>query len=67
LAALNLQVELMQQAIVRGDQIENDELIRLSSEVRRLLNALRRRSAQLQAAPTLRERIAVAAESEAMT
>ena len=31
----------MQQAIVRGDMIENDELIRLSSEVRRLLNALR--------------------------
>jgi hypothetical protein len=58
LAALNLQVELMQQAIVRGDQIENDELIRLSSEVRRLLNALRRRSAQLQAAPTLDQYLA---------
>jgi hypothetical protein len=57
-AALNLQIELMQQAIVRGDAIENDELIRLSSEVRRLLNALRRRSEQQAAlrAPPLRER-----------
>jgi hypothetical protein len=56
-AALNLQIELMQQAIVRGDTIENDELIRLSSEVRRLLNALRRRREQTAPRePPMRER-----------
>jgi hypothetical protein len=59
LAALNLQIELIQQAIVRGDAIESDELIRLSSEARRLLNALRRRQQQIVAREVpMRERIA---------
>jgi hypothetical protein len=44
IAALQLQIELMQDAIVRGDAIETDEMIRLSGEVRRLLNSLRRRA-----------------------
>lgn len=42
----------MQQAIVRGDMIENDELIRLSSEVRRLLNSLRHRRERQQESRT---------------
>jgi len=71
LAALNLQVELIQQAIVRGEDIENDVLIRLSSEARRLLNALRRRQQQIAPrAPSLREQLAreaaLAVEDEAL-
>jgi hypothetical protein len=44
LAALTLQVELMQEQIIRGEAINNDEMIRLSGEARRMLIGLRKRA-----------------------
>jgi hypothetical protein len=41
-AALTIQAELLQAAVVRGQAVNADELIRTSSEVRRVLAALRR-------------------------
>ena len=41
-AALTLQAELLQAAIVRGEPVDAGELIRLSGEVRRVLRSLRR-------------------------
>jgi hypothetical protein len=43
LALLNLQIELMQAAIVRGEQVSGDELIRLTGAASRMLISLRRR------------------------
>jgi hypothetical protein len=43
LALLNLQIELMQAAIVRGEQVSGDELIRLTGAASRMLVSLRKR------------------------
>jgi hypothetical protein len=43
-AALGMQSEAMQAALVRGEPVNPDNLIRLSSEVRRILDALRERA-----------------------
>jgi hypothetical protein len=42
-AGLTLQTERLQVAIAKGDKVDPDELIRLSSEARRALNGIRRR------------------------
>ena len=42
-AAMTLHAELLQASIVRGEAVSADELIRLSSEARRILASLRRR------------------------
>jgi hypothetical protein len=42
-AALSLKTEQMQEAIVRGETVNSDTLIRLSGEARRLLSSLRKR------------------------
>src|SRR5271167_2328932 len=43
-AALVLRAEQLQHAIIRGEQVATDELIRLSSESRRVLAGLRKRA-----------------------
>ena len=45
-AAVQLKVERLQASIVRGDDVDSDEVIRLSSEHRRLLSGLKDRAAQ---------------------
>jgi hypothetical protein len=40
-AALQLRIEALQHAIVAGETVQSDEIIRLSSELRRTLTALR--------------------------
>ena len=59
LATLNLQIEIMQEAIIRGEALDSDELIRLTSEARRMLNRLRRRVTERrdQVSVPLRERL----------
>lgn len=49
-AALSLKTEQMQEAIVRGDTVDSDALIRLSSEARRILTSLRKRTGRANAA-----------------
>jgi len=39
-AAVSLKCELMQEALVRGEKTNTDELIRLSSEARRVMAAI---------------------------
>lgn len=39
-AALAIQSEMMQAAIINGEPVNSDELIRISSEVRRILDAI---------------------------
>jgi|SRR5579883_1745749 len=52
-AALSLRTEQMQEAIVRGDAVDADALIRLSSEARRILTSLQKRQSRTNApAPT---------------
>jgi hypothetical protein len=43
-AAMTLQAELLQARIVRGEAVNADELIRLSSEARRIMTNLRKRT-----------------------
>jgi hypothetical protein len=45
-AAVQLRVEALQANIVRGDHVDSDEIIRLSSEHRRLISSLQDRAAQ---------------------
>jgi hypothetical protein len=59
-AAIMLRAELLQSAIVAGEDVDNDILIRLSSEVRRLMASLRKQS-QPRAHIPLRERLAAEA------
>jgi hypothetical protein len=42
-AILSLKTEQMQGAVVRGEDVDNDTLIRLSGEARRILASLRKR------------------------
>ena len=44
-ASVTIRAEQLQAAIVRGEAVDNDELIRLSNTSRRLLSAIRRREA----------------------
>jgi hypothetical protein len=53
-AAITLQAELLQARIVRGEVVSADELIRLSSEARRILSSLRKRVPPVRP-PTLAE------------
>jgi hypothetical protein len=56
-AAITLRAEQLQAAIVRGEPVLADELIRLSSEARRVLSGLRRRHSR-KAPPSLAEYLA---------
>jgi hypothetical protein len=53
-AGLEIQAELMQADIVNGKMVDSDDLIRLSSEVRRILDAIREKAGKRKpAAPKL--------------
>jgi hypothetical protein len=56
-AAMMLRAEQMQAAVVREENVDNDALIRLSGEARRLLAGLRKRARPTQT-PSLREHLA---------
>ena len=45
-AGLVLQTELLQSAIARGEAVDSDELVRVSSEARRVLSAVRSKAVQ---------------------
>jgi hypothetical protein len=63
-ATLTLQTELMQEAIVRGEPVSGDELIRLSGEARRMLIGLRKRVKEGEpSGPTLAEYVASKAKT----
>jgi hypothetical protein len=58
-AALTVHAERIQTAIVKGEAVDEDALVRVSSEARRLLTSLRRRSvAKKPAGPTLAQYLA---------
>jgi hypothetical protein len=57
-AAIMLRGEQLQAAIVLGQPVLADELIRLSSEARRILSSLRRRHSQKAPTLSLREHLA---------
>jgi hypothetical protein len=62
-ASLSLSAELMQARIVNGELVDSDDLIRLSSEVRRILDTLAGKAAKRKpAGPTLSQ---IMAEHEA--
>lgn len=52
-AALAIQGEMMQAAIINGEPVNSDDLIRLSSEVRRLLDAIAEKSGKRKPAAVL--------------
>ena len=43
-ATVRIEIERLQAALLKGDSIDSDMVIRLSSEHRRLLNSLRRKA-----------------------
>jgi hypothetical protein len=57
-AAMTLRAEQLQASVVRGEPVLADELIRLSSEARRILSRLRRRHSQKAPTLSLREHLA---------
>jgi hypothetical protein len=58
-AGLTLRAEQLQGAIVRGEPISNDELVRISSTAKRLLETIRGKADKRKpAGPSLREYIA---------
>jgi hypothetical protein len=58
-AALTLRAEQMQAAIVRGEPIDNDQLIRISGTAKRILGAIGDKASKRKpAAPTLQDHIA---------
>jgi hypothetical protein len=62
-AGLMVRCEQMQAAVIRDERVDEDALIRLSSEARRILGVLRRRTAKREpSAPDLRTYLATAAE-----
>lgn len=65
-ATLTLRAEQLAAAVVRGEAVDGDELIRLSGEARRILTSLRKRAG---ASPTthipLRDQLAAEAAAEA--
>jgi hypothetical protein len=64
-AAMSLRAEQLQAAVVNGEQVDGDELIRLSGEARRILTTLRKRAPEQQRYVPLRERLAAEAAEEA--
>lgn len=64
-AAMSLRAEQLQAAVVQGEQVDGDELIRLSGEARRILTTLRKRAPEQQRYVPLRERLAAEAAEEA--
>jgi hypothetical protein len=63
-AAITLRAEQLQAAIVRGEPVLADELIRLSSEARRILSSLRRQHSR-KTPLSLREHLAGVGSSAA--
>jgi hypothetical protein len=58
-AALSIRGEMMQAAIVNGEPVNSDDLIRLSSEVRRILDAIGEKASKRKpAAPSIHDHIA---------
>ena len=59
-AGLTLRSEQMQAAIVRGEMVDNDQLIRISSTARRVLESISSKAAQRKSVPavTLADHIA---------
>jgi hypothetical protein len=57
-AGLALRAEQLQEAIVRGEPVDNDDLIRISGTSRRILMVLQEKAAKRKQAPaTLRDRL----------
>jgi hypothetical protein len=56
-AGLTLRAEQLQAAIVRGEPVDNDDLIRLSSTAKRLLEAIRAKAKKKPAGPSLQDYI----------
>ena len=66
IAAMQLRIEQLQAEIVEGRDVDADQIIRLSSEHRRLLTALRGKAAKNKpAGPTLAEYVARKAAEKA--
>jgi hypothetical protein len=62
-AGLTLRAEQMQAAIVRGEDVNNDELVRISSTAKRLLETIRSKAEKRKpSAPSLAEYLAARAE-----
>jgi len=67
-AGLTLRAEQLQGAIVRGEPISNDELVRISSTAKRLLETIRAKADKRKpAGPTLQEYLAQRAQKAADT
>jgi hypothetical protein len=67
-AGLTLRAEQLQAAVVRGEAVDDDQLIRLSSTARRLLTAISAKAAKRKPpAPTLQDHIATRAAARAST
>jgi hypothetical protein len=64
-AALTVKAEELQAGIVRGDAVDVDELVRLSSEARRVLQSLRKRAPAAATSTESFADIAMRAQSEA--
>lgn len=64
-AALVLRSEQLAAAVVAGELVDTGELVRLSSEARRALAALRKRAVPAKQGPTLGEYLARIASEEA--
>jgi hypothetical protein len=66
ISGLQLRIEQMQAAIVAGDDVDADQVIRLSSEHRRLLTSLRRKAEQHKPAPPTIDDLIDALDDEAV-
>jgi hypothetical protein len=64
-AGLTLRAEQLQGAIVRGEPISNDELVRISSTAKRLLETIRGKAAKNKPGPTLADYLARKAAEKA--
>jgi hypothetical protein len=66
-AGLTLRAEQLQGAIVRGEPVSNDELVRISSTAKRLLETIRSKADKRKPrGPTLQEYLARKAEENAV-
>jgi hypothetical protein len=57
-AALAIKGEMMQAAIINGEPVDSDNLIRISSEVRRILDSLKSGKREPAAVPTIHDHAA---------
>jgi hypothetical protein len=62
--SLQLRAEALQTAIVRGEDVDNDELVRLNSESRRALAAIRAKGDANKPAPATIHDLVAALEAE---